>query len=185
MGNTANKPASEDPWAQAASKAVEAGLIVVVAAGNDGPSKGTVTTPGIAYEVITVGSIDDKGTVTRKDDTVSNDSGRGPTLDGLIKPDIFAPGVNLTSTSSSEGIFLPYAAGKAYVSQSGTSLATPIVSGICALLLQAKPTLTHGEIKKILSDTSEKVIDPSTNNAEIKGALNPINALAYINKSLT
>ena len=87
---------SSIPLVQAVEQASAQGLIVVVAAGNDGPGYGSVNSPANAPSAITVGAADGKTTVTRTDDDVPSFSSRGPTwYDGFAKPDVVAPGVNL------------------------------------------------------------------------------------------
>ncbi len=105
---------------EASDSAVSKGVVVVAAAGNDGPASGTITSPGDAREVITVGAIDDY-------DSVPSWSSRGPTTDGRTKPDVVAPGVSITSTALDGG----------FTTKSGTSMSTPHVSGAAALLIQA------------------------------------------------
>ncbi|MCA9795910.1 MAG: S8 family peptidase, partial [Candidatus Eremiobacteraeota bacterium] len=95
LGDFAAKSYKNDPWAQAAQKAIDAGLVVVVAAGNEGPDGKTISTPGINPQAITVGAYDDKGTPDTSDDSVASFSSRGPTVDGLSKPDVLAPGVGI------------------------------------------------------------------------------------------
>lgn len=107
--------------------------IVVVAAGNSGPGPMTVGSPGAAEKAITVGAAanqsgDGRGIY------LSAFSSRGPTLDGRVKPDISAPGVRITAANA-------LAAPAGYVSFSGTSMATPFVSGAVALMLDANPNL--------------------------------------------
>jgi len=174
LGGPISQPAAKDPVAQAVEKAVEAGIITCVAAGNSGPGKETVSTPANAEHVITVGALDDKGTVAREDDTVAYFSSRGPTkFDKLIKPDILTPGVNITSTqANSDG----------YVSMSGTSMATPLAAGVMALAVQAKPDITPAEAKSIAMGTADKLKDAKIDeNTQGKGVLDPlemINTLA-------
>jgi serine protease AprX len=182
LGDFASKSYKDDPWAQATEKAIEAGLIVVVAAGNEGPDGGTVSTPGIDPRVITVGAIDDKHTVDRKDDTMAGFSSRGPTsTDGITKPDIVAPGVSIYSTLAPGATLdvpeLPHI-GKDYIAISGTSMATPLVSGLVADLLQANPRLTHDDVKKILEASADRYL-PDGSNAQGYGMVNAPRALAY------
>ncbi len=135
----------------------DAGLVVVAAAGNNGPKKGTITTPGISRKIITVGSSDDAETVDIFGDYITNYSGRGPTKACIKKPDVVAPGSNITSCKADT----TYAPSKryypsnylGYICKSGTSMATPIVSGAIALLLSLKPQLTNKEIKLKLMDS--------------------------------
>lgn len=167
LGGPISQPAAKDPVSQAVEAAVSAGIITCVAAGNSGPGKETVSTPANAEHVITVGALDDKGTVTRDDDAIAYFSSRGPTkYDKLIKPDIVTPGVNITSTQAgSEG----------YVSMSGTSMATPLAAGVMALAVQAKPDITPAEAKSLAMDTADKLKDPKIDeNTQGKGVLDPL-----------
>ena len=125
----------------AVNNAVDRGVVVVVAAGNSGPDPGTITCPGNAEKAITVGAIDDHGTTSTFDDTIAEWSSRGPTADGRIKPDIVAPGVNIMSCKYNTN---------SYIGMSGTSMATPHVSGAAALLLSVRPSLTPTEVKDAL-----------------------------------
>lgn len=140
LGTPANSSCSKDPLCKAVKMAVDAGLIVVTAAGNSGPSSGTILSPGISKDVITVGAVDDKRTIDTSDDTIAPFSSRGPTLEGLIKPDVVAPGVNINSLSNNNL--------NGYSSLSGTSMATPLVSGSIALLLNKYVDLSPEEIKE-------------------------------------
>src|SRR5690606_17662424 len=97
LGAPAEKGYRKDPLSQAVEEAWRRGLVVCVAAGNRGPEEGTITTPGINPSVITVGSIDDQRTIPRLDDVMTDHSGRGPTVDELVKPDLVAPGARITS----------------------------------------------------------------------------------------
>jgi len=108
-----------DPMSQAVNLAVDRNVVVVVAAGNEGPYLFTIASPGVAEKAITVGATD-------KADTLADFSSRGPTIDLRVKPDILAPGVDITSSVPGEG----------YESWSGTSMATPHVAGAAALLRQ-------------------------------------------------
>lgn len=158
LGDLATRPYKDDPWVQAAEKAVNAGMTVVVAAGNEGPDAGTISTPAIDPRLITVGAVDDKRTPETSDDTMAPFSSRGPTsIDAVPKPDIVAPGVGVYSTLSPNATLdvpeLPHV-GKNYIAISGTSMATPLVAGLVACLIQANPKLTHDDIKKILTSTA-------------------------------
>ena len=108
------------------------GLVVVAAAGNQGPRPGSVTAPGSSRKIITVGSSDP---LQYRFD--SDYSSRGPTNSCIKKPDIVAPGSRIVSL----------AAGSSYQAKSGTSMSTPIVAGCIALLLEKYPDLTNREIK--------------------------------------
>jgi subtilisin family serine protease len=162
-----------DPLTLAAKRAVEAGLVVVSAAGNLGkgpggkPQYGAIGAPGNAPWVITVGASSHNGTIDRSDDTIAAFSSRGPTrLDFQAKPDIVAPGVGIESlTEAGSTLFntkplmrlwgtVPTAT-EPYLSMSGTSMASPVVSGTIALMLQANPALTPNLVKAVLQFTAE------------------------------
>lgn len=100
LGATAKESYTTDPLSKASEAAWNAGLVVVAAAGNGGSATGTINTPGINPNIITVGAVDDRGTVDTGDDVIASFSGRGPTIDGLTKPDLVAPGVNITSLAA-------------------------------------------------------------------------------------
>ena len=97
-----------DPLCQAVEQAWKSGIVVVVAAGNNGryqPTDGyaTVTSPGNDPYVITVGAMKPMGTPTRTDDLIASYSSKGPTVvDAVVKPDIVAPGNLLTSLEAPE-----------------------------------------------------------------------------------
>jgi serine protease AprX len=184
-----------DPLAQAALRAVRAGIVVVAAAGNFGLNAngeaqyGTIAAPGNAPWVLTVGAADDKGTPDRSDDIVAAFSSRGPTaIDGTSKPDLVAPGVGIESTadpSSTLYAIQPRArvwgatstVSQPYLRLSGTSMAAPVVTGTVALMLQADPHLTPNAVKAILQFTAEPRpnTDQSTQGA---GLLNARGAVA-------
>jgi len=127
-----------DATSLASDVAVKKGIVVVVAAGNSGPLPGTIGSPGCAREVITVGAVDHL-------DKIAVFSSRGPTLDGRVKPDIVAPGVLITAAKS----------GGSYTIMSGTSMSTPMVSGVVALILSKNPGLSPEQIKNVLKETAK------------------------------
>jgi serine protease AprX len=163
-----------DPLALAAKRAVDAGIVVVTAAGNLGRSAkgavqaGGITSPGNAPWVLTVGAADDQGTPARSDDTLAPFSSRGPThIDGLLKPDIVAPGVGVESLADPNSTLyavnpearLPGSVQTAtmpYLRLTGTSMAAPVVAGTVALMLEANPNLTPNLVKAILQYTAER-----------------------------
>ena len=182
---------------QAVERAVRAGVIVVVAAGNMGvnpvtgqPGYAGITSPGNPPSAITVGAARTGATVTRSDDRIPNYSSAGPTwYDGLVKPDVVAPGHNIVAVAARQStIHKTYpqlqAADPDYSRLSGTSMATAVTSGSIALLLEANraaypvnPPLTANEVKAILQHTAVGIhddigleYDPLRRGA---GALNP------------
>lgn len=155
LGTPAHSSCEKDPLCRAVEKAVSAGITVIVAAGNSGPDEGTILSPGISNKVITVGAVDDKKTIDPSDDTLADFSSRGPTLDGLNKPDILAPGVNIESLSNTNK--------SNYISLSGTSMATPMVSGSVALLLNKYGNLHPSEVKEKLMESCVPLSDNSLN----------------------
>ena len=190
-----------DPLTLAAKRAVEAGIVVVTAAGNRGRSVdgldayGGVTAPGNAPWVLTVGASSHMGTADRSDDAMAAFSSRGPTpVDYAAKPDVVAPGVGIESLSdpasalyATKTSFLlsgtALTAYLPYLSLSGTSMAAPVVSGTVALMLQANPTLTPNQVKAILEYTAQVYpsYDPLTEGAgflNAKGAVELSQALA-------
>lgn len=112
------------------------GLVVVTSAGNEGPAEGSITTPGISRKVITVGACDDN--VRTGKHNMVNYSGRGPTDCCVMKPEVVAPGQNITSCSSR---------GNGYTVKSGTSMSAAVVTGALALLLEKEPEMTNKEVK--------------------------------------
>jgi serine protease AprX len=162
-----------DPLTLAAKRAVDAGIVVVSAAGNLGRNSlrqtqyGGIGAPGNAPWVLTVGASSHMGTIDRSDDTVAAFSSRGPTArDFAAKPDLVAPGVGIESLTDA-GTFLyrtkPLArlwgtiprATEPYLSLSGTSMAAPVVTGTVALMLQANPAMTPNLVKAVLEYTAE------------------------------
>ncbi|MDD2189754.1 MAG: S8 family peptidase [Eubacteriales bacterium] len=142
LGIKVESPSDADPLVKGANAAVQCGYSVVTAAGNNGPGRFTINSPGISPMVITVGAAD----MTRCDEdgeiTVARFSSRGPTFSGDAKPDLLAPGVEVYSL---DGKNL-----KGYAVQSGTSMAAPVVSGVAACLYAINPCLTPAQVKKIL-----------------------------------
>lgn len=123
----------------------DSGIVVIAAAGNNGPGENTVTSPGISKKVITVGSLDDGW----KSSGGRGYSGRGPTDECVIKPEILMPGTNILSCANRKS---------GYVRKSGTSMAVPVLSGIIALLLDAYPSLTPNEVKMRLFYAAERTV---------------------------
>jgi serine protease AprX len=163
-GTDAPRGYGDDPLDLAVERAWRAGIVVVVAAGNSGPTPGTVTKPGDDPLVLTVGADDTQGTADVRDDAVAAFSSRGPTADGLQKPDVLAPGISLVSdrvTDSTVDAFRPAARlGTALFKGSGTSQAAAITSGVIARMLEANPQLTPDQVKGVLMATATPVPGP-------------------------
>jgi serine protease AprX len=163
-----------DPLTLAAKRAVDAGIVVVAAAGNLGknasgkPLYGSITAPGNAPWVLTVGAYSTEGTPMRYDDVIASYSSRGPTaVDFEAKPDLVAPGTGIVSITDPTSEFYKNkaayllmgsrpTASKPYLALSGTSMASPVVAGTVALMMQANPKLTPNLVKAILQYTAQK-----------------------------
>ncbi|NUR55501.1 MAG: S8 family serine peptidase, partial [Acidobacteria bacterium] len=164
LGHPIYESADTDPLVQAVQRTVAAGIVVVVAAGNEGANRTTgevgyagILSPGNAPSAITVGTADTLATGTRTDDRVAPFSSRGPTwYDAYAKPDVIAPGRRQLSTAAPGStlyntyqtklvVFLNPTATKTskvtapsrYISLSGTSMSTGVVAGVVARVLQA------------------------------------------------
>jgi serine protease AprX len=160
----------------------QAGVTVVVAAGNLGNAPDAVSyAPANDPYVITVGCLDDNQTGnTGADDSLCPISSRGVTEDGFSKPDVVAPGRKVVSALASGNPVLAQqypdritSDGK-HIRLSGTSMSTPVVSGMVALLLERYPTLTPDQIKNLLTTTA--VAYPG--EPDHAGAVNAVTALA-------
>lgn len=140
VGTTLTARQEDDLLIQGVEELWDEGLVVVAAAGNQGPEPGSVTAPGSSRKIITVGSSDlllgKKGI-----------SGRGPTQDCVCKPDLVAPGNAVISCAP--GKTNPYGI------KSGTSMSTPVISGAVACMLEKHPHLTNVELKIMLKETAE------------------------------
>jgi serine protease AprX len=176
----------------AAKVVVDSGLILVASAGNNGRRDGEtiyggVTAPGNAPWVLTAGAFSHGGTARRDDDSIAPFSSRGPTtVDYAAKPDIVAPGVGIESLSdpvsrlymTRSSALLPGTVATPYLpylSLSGTSQATPVVTGTIALMLQANPALTANAVKAVLQYTAYRYgYDALTEGA---GFLNTLGAV--------
>lgn len=243
LGHTARKKYQDDPVDQAVQKAYEAGLVVVAAAGNDGPDRKTVKAPGDSPHAITVGAVDDQNTPDPSDDSITEFSSRGPTKYGASKPDLVAPGeaimaplspgtgseaqaarfqvvhgtVKWLSSLPAEELArvpdsqfalmgigpetmgkireggetaknefnrllrvtsrMPLSPDKAYVGMPGTSMATPIVAGVVAEMLEANPDLTPDEVKDILKSSADPLPGRVPKNHQGAGMVDPHEAI--------
>jgi subtilisin family serine protease len=149
-----------DKFCQIVDELVEEGIVVVIAAGNNGPETQSITSPGCSIKGITVGSVN-------KNDEISYSSSRGPIQyngEYISKPDLVAPGVKIFSCD--------YRGGYRY--DQGTSMATPHVAGAVALLLQANPNYSPKEVKNILKDNAKNLhLDNNIQGAGRIDILNP------------
>jgi len=138
------------------------GVVVVVAAGNSGPNTELYAPANDPY-VITVGAADDQGTVNVADDTLLPFSSYGTTQDGFAKPELVAPGRRIVSTLYEHDAPLAAAfpdrltSNGLYIRLSGTSASAPIVTGVVADLLQARPSLTPDQVKWLLKTTARAI----------------------------
>jgi serine protease AprX len=178
-----------DPLCQAVEAAWNAGIVVVVAAGNSGRDNSngtngfaTIGAPGNDPAVITVGATRTSETPSRADDNIASYSSKGPTLiDHIAKPDLVAPGNRIVSlivkgsTLDTEHPSLEVAptstctgtCSTSYFRLSGTSMATPIVSGAATLMLQKDPTLTPDTVKARLMKTAWKAFSTYTSSYDV------------------
>ena len=191
---------TDDPLTLAARSLVAGGVTVVAAAGNNGRGPngtmqyGGITAPGNAPWVLTVGASSHMGTANRSDDTMAAFSSRGPAaIDFTAKPDLVAPGVGIESLSNpASRLYVTDAAALLpgtqptsylpYLSLSGTSMSTPVVSGTTALMLQANPSLTPNSLKAILEYTAQPYAgyDPLTQGAGFLNAKGAVELAAYL-----
>ncbi|MGW8885165.1 S8 family serine peptidase [Streptomyces sp. NPDC055749] len=154
-----------DPMSLAAEELGQSkDTLFVIAAGNAGPTLNTVSSPGCAPSVLTVGAVD-------RDDSTAQFSSRGPAIvSHTLKPEIAAPGVAISAAAA--GGRGPYA----YRSMSGTSMATPHVSGAAAIVKQRHPDWTAQQIKAALvssakSDIPGDVRETGGGRLDVKAAI--------------
>jgi serine protease AprX len=190
LGTPAVDSYRNDPLCKAVRKLVDAGVVVVAAAGNSGKDAdgrkvyGLIHSPGNEPSAITVGAANTFGTDDRRDDGIATYSSRGPTrsyytdadgarhYDNLIKPDLCAPGNKLIFAEADDGSNnrnyivrqnpqldsgLLDSDNKRLMYLSGTSMATPLVAGAAAVMLEANPRLTPNMVKMILMYTAQQL----------------------------
>ena len=170
---------TQDPLCQAVESAWKAGIVVVVAAGNYGRvgingsnGFGTITAPGNDPFVITVGATKSNGSSSQSAETLASYSSKGPTTyDHVVKPDLVAPGNDIVSLSAPgttlEALFPAELVtgndgNNDYFTLSGTSMATPVVTGAVALMMQQNINLTPDQVKARLMKTTYKLFPTST-----------------------
>ncbi len=197
LGHPIYESYTTDPLCLAVRAAYNAGIAVVVAAGNDGgvgTGFGTITSPANEPSAITVGAMDDARTVTTTDDVLAWYSSKGPSLiDHVVKPDLVAPGTRIVSLRD-PGSYLDttyhqftLALGAysyptsntldgVYYSLSGTSMAAPFVTGAAALMVQKDPSLSPATLKARLMASAVKdtqlVFQTGAGELDVDAALN-------------
>ncbi len=156
-GGSADLALDADPMILAAEAMVQAGVVAVFAAGNDGPLPHSANSPGIAPHAIAVGntSTDRYG---GKPDVLNHRSSRGPGLGLQIKPDLTAPGTNIYSS-----------AGTYFATLTGTSMSAPHVAGGVALLRQLHPAWTPAQITAALMTTAHTAVWASAITGDVAG----------------
>jgi serine protease AprX len=146
----------------AASMADGLGIVLCKSAGNNGPGASTITAPGDAFDILTVGSVDGGG-------TIASSSSRGPTADGRMKPEVCARGVSDAMAIASSD--------NAYGSGSGTSYAAPLVAGAACLVIEAHPDWTPYQVREALKHSGTRATNPDNNYGW--GIINVNSALAF------
>jgi subtilisin family serine protease len=159
LGGTDNSDGTDASCA-AVNAAVRAGIVCCIATGNDGNTN-WIASPCAADGAISVGAFTDNNTIGRADDIVSDYSNEGPRLaDGdsdhldEMKPAVLGSGTGIMSALGD-----PTTNGRMYHHINGTSMATPTISGVCALILQAHPGLSPDDVRRILEDTADHRTD--------------------------
>lgn len=151
VGTPAEKELDENSrLVRSVNEVWDSGIIVVVAAGNNGPLPQSIGAPGNSRKVITVGASDDSDLVELDGSQIKDYSSRGPTRECIVKPDIVAPGSNIISCNG-----IKMGKNNMYSVKSGTSMATPMVSGAIALLLSRYPYMSGRDVKVRLKNSAE------------------------------
>lgn len=160
LGVSADHEDDSDPLVRGVEALTRLGLCVVCAAGNSGPKPRTISSPGICPYAVTVGAAEYTGEQTAESVShsrfrVASFSGRGPTPQGLQKPDLVAPGVDILSLNAKVDSVSEANDPPGYIHQSGTSMAAPFVSREAAGICQAYPFAGPLLIKEILLNRTE------------------------------
>lgn len=170
LGHRVTQAGAADPLCRAVERAVASGIVVVVAAGNQGDGYGGIECPGNSPAAITVGATRTGGTPFRSDDSIASYSSRGPTaFDGLAKPDVLAPG-NRVASLRAPGSLLDVChpenrvaegghslAPPRYFVLSGTSMSAPLVAGIAARIRAVCPAATPNAVKAALMMSAQRL----------------------------
>jgi serine protease AprX len=171
----------DDLLAAATEIAWHSGLVVVVAGGNGGPAAGSIASPAYDPLLLTVGAVDERGTRTTADDVIPAWSSQGPTVDGVAKPDLVAPGRKIVSVrvqGSTLDRLLPLHVETAQTFRlSGTSQAAAVSAGAAAVLLQQRDRLEPDEVKAILTHSTTH-LNGATPGAAGAGEIDVARALA-------
>ncbi len=154
MSFGSNPLGKNDPLVVGAEALWNMGLVVVAAAGNSGPENFTIKSPGFSSKIITVGGMNDNregdGSFNKENFEIAEFSSRGP-AGMFFKPDLVAPAVNIKGASFNKD------KKEFYIKMSGTSVATPIVAGICALIISKNPTISPDRLKVKLVNNCVKL----------------------------
>jgi hypothetical protein len=145
---------------KAVNIAIELGMVVVTAVGNSGTSG--IVAPADAFDVISCGAVDENGLIW-------NNSSQGPTADGRIKPEVCALGMGTFTAQANSTT--------SYGSGTGTSMSTPLVSGVCALLLEAHPDWNPIQVRNAILNSAH--LAGNMDNAYGWGIVNADAALNY------
>lgn len=159
----------DDPVSKAVDLVVQNGTVCTVAAGNTGPNPQTLSSPGVARDAITVAAACEPGSKNKAcaNGPIATFSSQGPVPDfpDLLKPDIAAPGVDICAALSTGQVDSELRKlrcfDKLHFSISGTSMATPHIAGVVALMLHANPTLSPKRVKTIMQASARDLKLPA------------------------
>jgi serine protease AprX len=181
----------DDPLNQAVMAAWQAGIVVVAAAGNEGPGAMTIDVPGNVPYVITTGALSDNYTpYDVNDDFLASFSSTGPTYEGFVKPELVAPGGHIVASMQSSSYLAnidPHSMNPTenLFTMSGTSMAAAVTTGVVALMLQSDPSLTPDEVKCRLLASSRPAVNSGGTLAYsvFQQGAGLINAISAVNSS--